>query len=243
MKVLGRKAKAITCGLTLLRVGGAVLTPNGFGKRLPSRRSTALHERFGRVSAAGRLVGSSRYTFIGDPSGSSAGQLFDDSTGEHRRIVTGNPSCEAAAFGGPRLLFTCSSAAEVYSLAGGSVSAIGTASIFNGCNLDANACPFLAVAVGSRWLEVEERDGHAPTTHWFQDLETGAVHLDPTSATTSVDLNSATLRTSCVDRCVWRRSASATIRKAGLPSGWFRDVSQRSKRAPVRPPARIANLP
>ncbi|MHB8694295.1 MAG: hypothetical protein ACYDHH_23900 [Solirubrobacteraceae bacterium] len=189
-------------------IGVACLTaPAAFAKR----RSTpplVLHQRFARLSVAGRMVGSVSYTFIGTqfgPSGPNPGELITNRTGAKRSVAIGNPDyCGATALGGPWLLFSCTTFASPYDIAGeltaelyspttGSVTAVPASRGLGQCDINSNSCPFRAVAVGTRWLEIEAPGGHAPNEYWFQNLATGQIARDPTTPAVYANLNSVNL--------------------------------------------------
>ena len=158
-------------------------------KRAPlARRPVVLHATFHRyASGVAGLLADGRYVFLSGQfaaDGTQGGVLVDDQTGQ-RTLFTPPTGCSTPVIGGPWLIFAiCPSGLQLDPLAGGPARPV--------AGIGAGEVP---VAVGRDWIEYRSNCDtvHSCSTYSFQSIASGAVHRDPTSASTLADLDSPQL--------------------------------------------------
>ena len=159
------------------------------------------------------FMSSNRYVFIS--TGQGTGVVIDDQTGR-RTALTLPSGCGAAQVGGPWLVLGCGpdSAERLYDMATGQT----TPFVPSPALQQPPFCPITAcgpvggiVRIGNDWAELGLPDGdpeHVLDQFAFQNLQTGQAVVDPTGATTTVNLDSPALADKvCAPLTVptWRR--------------------------------------
>jgi hypothetical protein len=171
-------------------VGG--LTTAVAASAKPSRHvaPVVVHLRFRRAGEASGITADARYivrTGAYSFGNGTAATLIDERTGASKPIAY--PGCWPSALGEPWLVYSCGpnyTTMELYALPTGGWQAVNI-------NFGIGWGP---VAIGTQWIELKEEcedDSHCTNHYVFQNLQTGAHAPDPTSATTSTDLNSRAL--------------------------------------------------
>lgn len=133
------------------------------------------------------------------PYGLGPARLIDD-VARRRITIQPPPVCAPWVIGGSSLVYRCATATstdpsyQVTDLASGVTSPL----TISPQGFDPSACSDLAGctgidAVGSAWVMVGEDCGTKCSILHFQDLDSGAVSADPSTATSALDLDTASL--------------------------------------------------
>jgi hypothetical protein len=182
--------------LLMLLATAWVVVPASAQARSTRTRAIVLHSRFKSLPGA-EMVSDQRYVFIrGGSYRTGSGALIDGRTGRDTPIS--EPGCTPAALGQPWVAFTCGTpSALTYRLY--NITTRQTTALDSSPDLGYQACTSNCLpiaAVGRDWIafEAPPADEHELPTFVFQNLQTGqAVTHDPTSATTTTNLDSPNL--------------------------------------------------
>lgn len=162
---------AAVCLMATLASGASARSAR---KHRPNR--VVLSANFHRVgSGYADVLTDGNYVFIVDrasTTGAQGGTLINDRTGQ-QRTISPPAGCAFPVIGGPWLLFAnCGNQLQLFSLAGGRSRTVSRPS------------GYAPVAIGARWIEWEINcDGtHNCASYIFQDIETGQLRGDPTTA-------------------------------------------------------------
>jgi hypothetical protein len=168
-----------------------------------------LRPRFVQVPGGGLFMNDERYllSVTGDAfsANANAGLLNDDATGR-RQMLHFTAGCRPSQLGAGRIVLLCRHSApaqptqELYDIASGQTTtfvpgpALTQPPLGVPCS-DPTDCGVAIAGIGSDWVSLDtgQFDEHAWDMHAFQNLTTGQVSGAPAGATTSVDLNRASL--------------------------------------------------
>jgi hypothetical protein len=152
-----------------------------------------LHLGFRGAGTATAVTAEGRYVLVSGAYSAANGTpdtLIDERTGTETSVSY--PGCSPVALGEPWLVYTCApdyGTMELYALPTGGWTAV---TLHAGYSIG-----WSPIAIGARWIQLQEfcADGpsHCLNSYAFQNLQTGNITPDPTSATTYADLNSPTL--------------------------------------------------
>jgi hypothetical protein len=205
-----------------------------------------LHQKWRRATAGyvTSVQAAGQWVFTTGPltPGGQMGTAVNEQTGQ-RRSITPLPGCfPPTLLGAAQLLFNCSSEVAIESLGTGALTTVvqnpELTSYESNCESISSgdmeySCGLAPVAVGARWVEFDEScSGHclesgdppaAPDTYVFENIQSGAIQADPTSATTYPDLSYPGLaRTLCAPLRVPKLSMdSYGLARAGFGSMVF----------------------
>jgi hypothetical protein len=151
--------------------------------------------RFTRLGS-GELVGSEARSLVFNQQ-TSAGFLIDGTTG--RRAALSVPGCTgAAAISAQTIVFVCGGgdsgeSYQLYDIATGRLRPLELNSALAPACTPLTASCLQITAVGADWVSVLSPcdDEHCSEIYSLENLSTGAILSDPTSATTAIDLDTA----------------------------------------------------
>jgi hypothetical protein len=160
-----------------------------------ARPPLTLPARFTRVGS-GELIGGERRSLVFNPQ-TSTGLLIDGTTGRRTRVSV--PGCAGpAAISATTIVFGCGTGAgasyQLYDIATGRLRPLElNSSLAPGCAPLTPSC-LQITGVGADWVSVLapcDEDEQCAESYSLENLATGAVVPDPTSATTAIDLDVA----------------------------------------------------